>query len=887
MVGTQLGRYRITQQLGAGGMGLVYRAHDDRLDRDVAIKVLPPDALANEVVRHRFHKEALALSRLNHPNIATLFDFDTQDGIDFLVMEEVSGAALDSRLAAGALKPADVVRLGQQLAEALAAAHEQNVLHRDLKPSNLRLTHDGRLKVLDFGLAQTIHPITIEKATASMSDYGSAAGTLPYMSPEQIAGEEPDFRSDIYAAGVVLFEMATGRHPFEQKTGPALISDVLHTPAPAARSLAPGISAELERIIGKCLEKDPGNRYQSARELAVDLRRLELSSAVANAVAPGRYIAPWLRNAVLAGVALAVLLFLLLLRPHPAAMPTAQAYVPITDFPDSAAQPSLSSDGRMVTFIRGPETFLTPGQVYVKFLPDGQPVQLTHDNSAKMGAVFSPDGSRIAYTAVDQFHWQTYEVPVIGGTPRLMLPNAAGLSWLDGQHLLFSEVKTGIHMGLVTATESRAEQRDVYLPSAEAGMVHRSYPSPDRKNIVVVEMNSPRWLRCRLLPFDGSSPGKPIGPDGHCTSAAWSPDGKWIYLSSDAGAHGFHIWRQRYPDGAPEQVTSGLEEEEGIALAPDGKSFITAVGTTKGTVWLHDQKGDRQISSEAIAFAPQISTDGKTLYYLAQSHRSPLIARDDDQGGSQLMRVDLASGASEPLLPGERVSEFQISADGKRILYTVRKDANQAHLWMASLDRRFPPRQVSSGNDDNPVFLPSGDILFCSTEGTTRYVYRMKPDGSDRHKLLPTPVVWRVTVSPDEQWVAASAPISGDESSIAFQAYHLADGKAVRICEYCSVSWSQDGKYLYYLAQLSARKAADASADAGVIYAIPLKSGQMLPAMPAGGVRSEADLLKLGAVVLPSRIDAGFFVPGPSPAIFPYTRRSTTRNLYRIPVPGS
>ena len=214
MIGQTLGRYRVIEKVGAGGMGEVYRAHDERLDRDVALKVLPAGALANEAARKRFRKEALALSKLNHPNIQTVHDFDTQGGVDFLVTEYVAGASLDDKLAAGALREKELIHLGRQLADGLAAAHAKQVVHRDLKPGNLRLTPDGRLKILDFGLAKLLKPregaAGGEGPTESASLTQAVVGTLPYMSPEQLQGEEVDARTDIYAAGVVLYEIANG-----------------------------------------------------------------------------------------------------------------------------------------------------------------------------------------------------------------------------------------------------------------------------------------------------------------------------------------------------------------------------------------------------------------------------------------------------------------------------------------------------------------------------------------------------------------------------------------------------------------------------------------------------------------------------------------------------
>ena len=278
--GRELGHYRIVEKIGAGGMGEVYRARDQHLDRDVAIKVLPPGTLIDEHARKRFRNEAFSLSKLNHPNIATIHDFDTQQGVDFLVMEYIPGITLSENLAARPLPEKEVLRLGVQLAEGLAAAHDHGVVHRDLKPGNLRVTSDGRLKILDFGLAKLWRPVTDSAATESLSETQAMAGTLPYMAPEQLLGAEIDARTDIHAAGLVLYEMATGQRPFAEVERSQLIGAILQRSPVLPTVLNPGLSPELERIIGKCLEKGPENRYQSAKELAVDLRRLLTPSTV-------------------------------------------------------------------------------------------------------------------------------------------------------------------------------------------------------------------------------------------------------------------------------------------------------------------------------------------------------------------------------------------------------------------------------------------------------------------------------------------------------------------------------------------------------------------------------------------------------------------------------
>jgi eukaryotic-like serine/threonine-protein kinase len=280
MIGQSLGHYRIVEKIGAGGMGEVYRAHDDQLDRDVALKVLPVGMLADDAARKRFRKEALALAKLNHPNIETVHEFGTQGGVDFLAMELISGSSLSSKLQEAPLPEKETARLGMQFAEGLAAAHEQGVVHRDLKPGNLMITPDGRLKILDFGLAQLLHPTQDLEATRSITiETGTVSGTVPYMPPEQLRGEPCDARADIYAAGAVLYEMATGQRPFPQTQGPQLIGAILHQEPAAPRSLNPDISSGLERVILKALVKERTQRFQSAREFLGVLEGLNAGAA--------------------------------------------------------------------------------------------------------------------------------------------------------------------------------------------------------------------------------------------------------------------------------------------------------------------------------------------------------------------------------------------------------------------------------------------------------------------------------------------------------------------------------------------------------------------------------------------------------------------------------
>ncbi|HEU5251551.1 MAG TPA: hypothetical protein VFW15_16325, partial [Thermoanaerobaculia bacterium] len=631
--------------------------------------------------------------------------------------------------------------------------------------------------------------------------------------------------------------------------------------------------------------KDREMRYQTAAELRADLKRVKRSSESAARIVtlapaprrPPRRILP-IAIAGALGVALLVLGGLWLARRARSTEPKQTRWEQLTRFTDSVTSPAFSPDGRMLTFLRGPNTFTGPGQIYVKLLPDGDPVQLTDDSLEKMSPVFSPDGSRIAYTAP----WDTWVVPVLGGKPRLWLPNASGLTWIDRDHVLFTEIKKGIHMALVSATESRAEARDIYVPPTEAGMAHRSYLSPDRKWVLAVEMDASSWLPCRLVPFDGSSRGKAVGPpDSRCTSGAWTPDGRWMYLTVDVG-DGFHIWRQRFPDGKPEQVTSGTTQEDGIAMSPDARSFVTSVGTVQSSVWLHDGGAERQLTFEGYssfgtigAARSYFSEDGRKLYYLVRQQG----AREFEDG--ELWVVDLDSKRSERLLPGFTTAQFDVSADGKRVVFTVRKDET-IQIWLASLERRFPPRKISTSqfNERRPVFGPAGDVFFLALEPGGRALYRMKGDGTGRQRIRPDASGPLGSVSPDGEWITArSLAASGEEGGgrLPVDAFPVRGGPPVRICRGCrTAKWSPDGRYLYL-----SFVGMGIFTEFGKTLALPIPPGKYVPDLPPAGVASVDEALSLPGVRV---IEHGNISPGRDPSVYAFTKLTAQRNLYRIPI---
>jgi eukaryotic-like serine/threonine-protein kinase len=868
--GTQLGQYRIEAEIGAGGMGTVFRAVDTKLRRPVAIKFLSDD-LADAAARRRFQREAQMASSLNHPHILTVYDAGEFDGRQYLVTEFVDGGTLKDWVHRQPRSWEDIAQLLTGVADGLAAAHQAGILHRDIKPDNILVTTSGYAKLADFGLAKLEDdaPATATRTlTEQLTHKGMVVGTIAYMSPEQASGQRLDARSDMFSFGVVLYEMLAGKRPFRAAGNLELLQQVIHgKPAP----LRADIPEPLRAVAMRALAKDPADRYPSMRELVADLRAAQRSSS--QRVPATRSHRGWIVAGSIAGL-IGVVVGAFLLWPRKAPPARQPEYIPLTNFTDSAVTPALSPDGRMLAFIRGAATFTGPGDVYVKLLPDGDPVQLTHDGREKMGSLsFSPDGSRIAYT---QDEWETWSVPVLGGEPTRMLPHAEGLSWIPANtkpyHVMYSgRTGEGIHMGIFTAAESRSEQRTVYMPASVDGMAHRSFLSPKGDWVIVVEMDTGKWLPCRLVPFDGSSPGRRVGPEpAQCTFAGWTPDGNWMYFSADTGS-GFHTWRQRFPDGKPEQVSSGATEEHGISFAPDGRSFVTSVGESQSTLWIHDSKGERQITFEGYAYLPSFSADASRLYYLQRSTANRQFV------SGELWTVDLQTGKKQRLLPDLMMEYYSVSPDGKEIVFINATSTDRA-LWIASIDGGSPARRLVNQECNRALFAPNGEIYFAGGEGEGMYVQKIRTDGTGLQRVIPEKATFLYDISPDGNrlavWTSAGTDIK----------IYRADGTDPRlVCAGCAsggaeergitppiVSWSRDGKEFYLYSE-----------DLHQIYGVPLKSGQPLPPIPPSGISWRAAPPQIAAMrTIPQRA----FMSA-DPRVYAYLQVTAHRNIYRIPVP--
>lgn len=601
--GDKLGPYEITGLIGAGGMGQVYRARDPRLRRDVALKILTAEVSRDPERRHRFEREAHAVAALNHPNIVAIYDVGESEGVSFIVTELVDGEPLRT-IGLSLRKSLD---MAVQIASALAFAHQAGIVHRDLKPANIMVTPKGVVKVLDFGLAKLVEPpIAPEDETLTSkpeTQSGMLMGTPSFMSPEQAEGKAVDARSDIFSFGAVLYEMVTGKRAFQGDSMAAILAAVLQKEPEAPSRVAPNIPRDLERIIQRCLRKDPNRRHQTMSDVKVGLEDVlqepePAESALPAAATGSRHMWP---TAAIAAAALGLGLTLpaWFISPKPADLSTYK-FTPIATGEATKRNPAWSPDGKLITYtasVRG-----IP-QVFSRVIGSGESAQLTHSTTLCNAPFWSPDGGSIYYTSGRSL----WAVAATGGAPERVLDNASGASLHpNGKILLFGRQGK---LWTASPTGTRPPTEFWWQPAQKA--VAWSAFSPDGAKIAVVS-GSDLWI----LPYTPGATRKIAGPNA--SRPSWFPDSRHLAMSWGRPPRAIAILD--VADGGWRVVHNSQFYTSPPSVSPDGKRIAFSTGQvewnvlegTLATGVVHKMPG-----VEASALEPDWAPDGS--HYLVST----------------------------------------------------------------------------------------------------------------------------------------------------------------------------------------------------------------------------------------------------------------------------
>jgi serine/threonine protein kinase/dipeptidyl aminopeptidase/acylaminoacyl peptidase len=756
MAGQRLGHFEILEKLGAGGMGEVYKARDSRLDRIVAIKVLPPGFASDSVAVRRLQREARLIASLSHPHICPLFEVGHENGTDFLVMEYLEGETLAERLKRGKLPLALALRHGVQIASAVAAAHTAGIIHRDLKPGNVMLTKTGA-RLLDFGLAKQRDVISLDDegrtgTLRTQTTEGTISGTIGYMSPEQAEGKPVDTRSDIFSFGTVLYEMASGQRAFHGDSSLATLAAILEKdPAPLAGDLPAG----LRKIVSRCLRKSPDERYQHISDVRIALEEIEedtRSRPSTVTMSMHRTRIGWLAGTAVALILAALALGLWVFRDVAGTEPSSLEAVPLTSEAGFEESPSFSPDGTHVAYSWNGEN-QDNFDIYVKLIGAPKPLRLTTDPADDRNPVFSPDGRTIGFIRVSNQGRRFVVTPPIGGSERVVaeLPQAihdrahgalaTGPSAPSEWNWSFAWLRDGrsvILDGLRALSLETGEVRDLMDGSGQPLTGWYPAVAPNGRSVAFVRPAG--IVTSDLFVVDVADDGTPSGEarrvapiDGDAWGLTWTADGRHVVLSSGkpSGSSGVGkaLWRIPAVSGAkPERLPLG-EDLTSPAIPRAGSRLAFVHNTWDANIWRATLPGAgappplpaRFVSSTRNDGNPQYSTDGRRLAFASDRTGHSAIWVSDADGSNVVevfSRAEKHSGTPRWSPDGQRLA-FDSTAEGDFDIYVIRPGSRQ------------PLRLTTEpGDDAMPSWAPDGKwIYFASSRTGRQEVWKVAPTG--------------------------------------------------------------------------------------------------------------------------------------------------------------
>ena len=816
MIGKTVSHYNILEKLGEGGMGEVYLAEDKRLHRKVALKFLPKHFTSDSDARERFEREARAAAALNHPNIVTVYDIGEADGQVFMAIELVEGETLADRIAGAgsgkAMAIEEIQDIIRQLAEGLGKAHEAGIVHRDVKPSNIMIDRDGRVKILDFGLAKL-------KGTSKLTKEASTLGTVQYMSPEQAGGEEVDRRSDIWSLGTVLYEMLTGRQPFSGEYDQHVIYSILHEEPESPGSIRKDLPPGLERIVLKTLRKNRDERYQDMDGIIEDLKGGE-GKDVAGGRLRGSGIVKW-AFAALVVIAAAVVIMKVL--PGESSRRTSGPGFRQMTFTGSAIEPAMSPDGDYFAYISGYGTI--DGAIYIKDIESGSKVRIL---SVPMGfnIQWSPDGSRLLYNSyVSEENSGVYLLPRLGGDPRRLLSMPWYFtSWApDGNRFAFSRVATGelFILDIVSGdTTAVTLEREV----GEIEDIHWSPLGDD----ILLQGNDSEKINLWVVRPDGREQNKILEIDqSECVSIGnprWSSDGRSIYYLKTGlrGRFVSDLMKVRYDtgskglDGEPYVVLNNLfaVSDPGIStsysISGDGMNLVFKQRSNRMDIWMMEAAGEeaeiqwntrRLTNSTMLKTRPCLSPDGNMVTFGMGNERS-----------FDIYTLSLPETMEAPLDEPVRLTYLEsnsdlpvYSADGREIaFYSLQDDVMR--IWHVDADGGTPRPYLSSRGgimDQEIAWGPGSRIIYrANSFANFRILDPAIGKESDLHAAESEGYTFGPCWSHSGDRVAVFMNrLKGGAQDMGLWVVSIADGEVISLVDSVvwPVAWSGDDQWIYAL----------------------------------------------------------------------------------------